>query len=485
MPDQVVVRRSAYHDSVALMAVSNDVEACAGVTAAAAVMGRPVNLGLLERQGFSLPDPRPGPNDLVLAVRAEDGDGLAAALALVDERLSVRRANGPVAESRSRSTRAAVRRRPELSLALVSVPGGSAAYEVAEALAAGLHVLCFSAGVSLADEALLKRQALDRGLLLLGPECGTAIIDGIGLGFANAVVPGPVGIVGASGTGIQEVACLLDLAGLGVSQAIGVGGRDLSAEVGGSMTLRALELLAEDKATEVIVVVSKLPGAGVAGRIEAAASAAGKPVVTALLGTGSTLEEAAQKTAALLGASLAEPRAPSARATPGAVRGLFSGGTLCTEAMIVATEVLGPIRSNVPLRPEWALADVHASRGHTFVDFGDEELTDRRVHPMVDPSLRLERLGREAADPEVGVILLDVVLGRGAHPSPAEVLAPTVEAALSRRPAGLTVVVSLCGTAADPQDLVAQATRFEQAGALVVRGTARATRVALSAAGAT
>src|SRR5712691_2697406 len=337
MPDQVVVRPSAYYDSVMLMAVSRDAAAHAAVTAAAVVMGTPVNLGLLERQGFSLPRPRPGPNDLVLALRAEDGDGLAAVLTLVDERLSARSAADRVLENRPRSTRAAVRRQ-KLSLALVSVPGTSAAYEVAEALAAGLHVFCFSGGISLADEALLKQRALESGLLLLGPECGTAIVDGVGLGFANAVAPGPVGIVGASGTGIQEIACLLDFAGVGVSQAIGVGGRDLSAQVGGAMTLRALELLAQDEATEVIVVVSKPPGPGVAERIEAAACEAGKPVVTALLGPGSTLEAAAERTAALLGVAFPAAPTSSLHATPGAVRGLFSGGTLCTEAMIIATE---------------------------------------------------------------------------------------------------------------------------------------------------
>jgi FdrA protein len=484
VPDQVVVRPSAYYDSVVLMAVSRDVAAHAGVTAAAVVMGTPVNLGLLERQGFSLPSPRPGPNDLVLALRAEDGDGLGAAITLVDERLSARSAGGQVLENRPRSTRSAVGRRQELSLALVSVPGPSAAYEVGEALAAGLHVFCFSGGISLADEALLKQRALESGLLLLGPECGTAIVDGVGLGFANAVAPGPVGIVGASGTGIQEIACLLDLAGVGVSQAIGVGGRDLSAQVGGAMTVRALELLAEDEATEVIVVVSKPPGPGVAERIEAAAGEAGKPVVTELLGPGSTLEAAAERATALIGGTFPAPPTSSLHATPGALRGLFSGGTLCTEAMIIATEALGSIYSNVPLRPEWTLVDFHASRGHTFIDFGDEEFTDRRAHPMIDPSLRLERLDREASDPEVGVVLLDVVLGRGAHPNPAEVFAPAVEAALSRRPGGLTVVASLCGTAADPQGLDVQAARLEEAGALVMRGTARATRVALGAAGA-
>jgi FdrA protein len=467
------------------MAVSNELTARAGVKAAAAVMGTPVNLELLERQGFVLPEPRPGPDDLVLAVGAEHERELAAALAHADDLLSARtRVDRVVGGVVQRSLRATVARRPDLSLAFVSVPGTSALYEVAEALAAGLHVFCFSAGLSLEDEALLKRQALGSGLLLLGPECGTAIIDGVGLGFANVLSPGPVGIVGASGTGIQEIACLLDLAGVGVSQAVGVGGRDLSAEVGGLMTLRALELLTRDPQTEVIVVVSKPPGAGIAERIEVAVSELGKPIVTALLGTCSTLEAAAMKAAAHLGAMLPPPPDLAVKLTPGSVRGLFSGGTLCGEAMTVAREALGVIHSNTPLRPEWELADVHTSRGHTFVDFGVAELTERRVHPMIDPSLRLERLEREAADRDVGVIIFDVVLGRSAHPDPAARFAPAVEAALSRRPAGLSIVASLCGAAADPQGLDAQAARLEDAGALVVRGTARATRVALAAAGA-
>jgi FdrA protein len=420
---------------------------------------------------------------------------------------------------------------------VLSVPGRHLHYEIAEALQAGLHVFCFSDGLDPATEAARKRDAARRGLLLMGPDCGTAIIDGVGLGFANAVRRGPVGIVGASGTGIQEVTCLLDAAGVGISHAIGVGGRDLSPEVGGIMTLRALDLLAADDATERLVIISKPPDPQVARLVADAAATTGKPSVLAFPGLddppplpngvsfAGSLETAAawaveggsdggglQEGGSGEGGSeqggeptqppgVVDPQppvdgAPTERvaagegerdrlstAPPGAIRGLFCGGTLCYEAMAVVARVVGRVASNIPLRPEWRLADPHRSEGHTFVDFGDDALTEGRAHPMIDPGLRNERLRREAADPETGVVLLDVVLGYGAHPDPASELAPLVERALAERPDGLSVVVSLCGADRDPQGLDGQAAALRAAGAQVTRSSAAAARLALAAAG--
>ena len=395
---------------------------------------------------------------------------------------------------------------------MLSVPGRHLHYEITEALQAGLHVFCFSDGLDPATEAARKRDAARRGLLLMGPDCGTAILDGVGLGFANAVRRGPVGVVGASGTGIQEVTCLLDAAGVGISHAIGVGGRDLSPEVGGIMTLRALDLLAADDATERLVIISKPPDPRVARLVADAAATTGKPTVLAFPGleeppplpdgvsVAGSLEAAAAwavgggaggggadgvgrwrgsrpPQAGLWTAGRASsrrrlppgrgpanrwvgfrrapiqppPTDPPPAVTPGLIRGLFCGGTLCYEAMAVVARVVGRVGSNIPLRPEWRLADPHRSEGHTFVDFGDDALTEGRAHPMIDPGLRNERLRREAADPETGVVLLDVVLGYGAHPDPAGELAPLVERALAERPGGLSVVVSLCGAAGDPR----------------------------------
>ncbi|MGN6189636.1 MAG: acyl-CoA synthetase FdrA [Conexibacter sp.] len=498
MRELVIVRSGAYHDSVTLMLVSRRVGAEAGAHDVAVGMATPLNLELLKAQGFDVADRETlGPTDLVIAIRAED-DAVESVLAAVERELSApgAAADGGPQQQVPRSLRSAVRRHPELSLALLSVPGRFAAYEAAAALEAGLHVFCFSDGVSVEHEAILKRRALDRGLLFMGPDCGTAIIDGVALGFANAVTRGPVGIVGASGTGIQEVSCLLDAAGVGISHAIGVGGRDLSAQVGGAMLRRGIELLAADDATRAIVAVSKPPDREVAAAIVELAASAGKPVVLAFLGLdappaapagveyAATLEAAAERAAALVGATLpAFDDAPlRAEPTPGFIRGIYSGGTLCKDAMAIVGEAVGTVASNIPLDPAGRLADVHQSVGHTFVDFGEDELTEGRAHPMIDPTLRLERLAREARDPEVGVILLDLVLGYGAHPDPAADLAPAIAGALSAR-ADLSVVVALCGAAGDPQGLERQQARLLEAGATVTRSNAHAARLALQAAG--
>ena len=439
MSERVLVRPGAYYDSVTLMLVSRAAGASVG-------MGTPLNVELLRDQGFAIGDDV-GPNDLVIAVRADDDEGLDAAVAAVERELAAKGAPSAAAErAAARSIAAAARREDDLSLAFLSIPGEHVAYEAAAALEAGLHVFCFSDGVSLEDEVALKRRALERGLLFMGADCGTAIIDGVALGFANAVRRGPVGIVGASGTGIQEVSCLLDAAGVGVSHAVGVGGRDLSAEVGGLMMRRGLELLAGDEATRAIVAISKPPDAAVAAAIEEAAAATGKPVV---LGFGLTLEEAARQVAELVGGSLPAFAERLARApVSGEVRGLYSGGTLCGEAERIV--------------------------GHgTFTDFGADEYTEGRAHPMIDPSLRLEHL----AAAEEPVLLLDVVLGYGAHPDPAGELAPVIEG-LDRH-----VIVALCGAEGDPQGLDAQRSRLEAAGAVVTRSNAHAARLAKAAAG--
>jgi FdrA protein len=499
--ERVEVRRGVYHDSVTLMQVSRQGEGLPGVTAAAAVAATPVNLELLARQGFAVDAEGLGPNDLVLCVRADGDEAAEAAVAAIGELLAgAGRSGGDGAGGTGevappRSLRAAARRDPDLSLAVLSVPGRHLAYEAAQAVQAGLHVFCFSDGLDVAEEAAFKRLAAERGLLFMGADCGTAILDGVGLGFANAVRRGPVGVVGASGTGIQEVTCLLDAAGVGVSHAVGVGGRDLSVAVGGTMTLRALELLAGDAPTRAIVVISKPPDPRVAERVAAAAAATGKPVALAFPGMDAppplpagvafagSLEAAAAWAASSQGAAPPADTVETVAVTPGAIRGLFSGGTLCYEAMAVVAAVAGRVASNIPLRPEWRLADAARSDGHTFVDFGDDAMTEGRAHPMIDPSLRAERFRREAADPETGVVLLDVVLGYGAHPDPAGELAPLVQEALAARPGGLTVVVALCGAAGDPQGLDRQATALRAAGAVVTRSSAHAARLALTAAG--
>ncbi|OLB76611.1 MAG: hypothetical protein AUI14_18215 [Actinobacteria bacterium 13_2_20CM_2_71_6] len=361
----------------------------------------------------------------------------------------------------------------------VSTPGRYAVLDALDALDAGASVLLFSDNVPVADEVRLKELAAARGLLVMGPDCGTAVIGGVGLGFANVVRPGPVGLVAASGTGAQHVLSLLDAAGVGVSHCLGVGGRDLSSAVAGRSTLAALDALDADEGTELILVVSKPPAPEVADKVRAHAATLSTPVVFALLGFGAPdLTAAVEGVLGTLGRPVPAPwpvwhpaSRPASRGD--ALRGLFAGGSLCDEAMVLASAVLGPIGSNIPLRPEWT---VHSGpdRGHTMLDLGSDELTLGRPHPMIDGSLRLEHLRAEAADPSCAVVLLDVVLGYAADPDPAASLAPAIGAI--RGPA---VVVSLTGTAGDPQGLYRQAEALRDAGATVFLSNAQAARYAV------
>ena len=431
---KVEVRPGTYRDSIVLMLASARMAAVDGVEAAMAAMATPLNLDVLMQSGLWDPSlERCGPDDLILAARGVDPEaGIRAGEAALSERLKSERENqaGPA----PRTVRAAARRLPGANLAVISVPGQHAPWACWDALLAGLSVFCFSDNVVVEDEVQLKEEALRRGLLFMGPDCGTAIIDGVGLGFWNEVPRGHVGIVGASGTGIQELCCLLAHQGVGVSHAIGVGGRDLSPEVGGSMTHEAIRRLDDDADTEVIVVVSKQ----VAGELSLPSlPTTRKPLVPALLAPGIDLTEVALRVG---GGSL--PPDPKPLTWDGPVEGIFSGGTLRDEAALI-----------------WQ-AD-QASDRFRAIDYGADEFTRGRPHPMIDQRLRLEAIGRAR-----GLVYLDVVLGHGAHPDPARDLAP----ALAGRPA----VVALIGTEEDPQGLSRQRAAFEAAGAHVYLSNSRA-----------
>mgnify|MGYP001817405195 CR=1 FL=1 len=467
MIDSIQVRPSTYHDSVRLMQASRAVQGAPGIDEALVAMATPLNLDLLGDMGFDAgPAKEAGPNDMIVAIRGADDDAIAHALQVLDDSLQAEVAAeaGMLGAPTGHMVRSVA---AEADLALISVPGEFAFVEAMDALRRGLHVMIFSDNVPLEQEVALKQRAAAEGLLVMGPDCGTAIVNGVGLGFANAVLPGPVGIVGAAGTGIQQVCCLLDEAEVGVRHALGTGGRDLSAEVGASSTLRGLAALDADPSVEVVVVVSKPPTPEVAASVRAAAERCSTPTVVAFLGDpGVTLEGAVVETLEVLG--VAAPEFPSwrgpERPRPGVLKGLFSGGSLCSEAAHIAS-VLGPVG-----RAEQAGA-------HTMVDYGDDEYTRGRAHPMIDQRVRLDRLEEAIRDPEVGVILLDVVLGHGAHPDPASELAPVIETAGAGGP---PVIVSLCGTRSDPQDRERQALTLDEAGASVWLSNAAAARHAVS-----
>lgn len=483
----IEVRKGAYADSVALLQVSKDVAASPGVQDAQVAMATPLNRDLLEQMGFSIPEC--SPNDMVVALRLDSADGLPAALQAVESALAAtsrHRGDGAVEVSEPRTTASAMIRF-DTSLALVSVPGEYAATEAMDALDHGQDVMIFSDNVPLAHEIALKKMAEDRGLLVMGPDCGTAVLGGVGLGFANAGRPGTVGLVAASGTGCQQLMCLLDNAGVGVSAALGVGGRDLSAEVGGLSAKQALRRLDADPGTEQIIIVSKPPAAEVADDLRAFTEGLSTPVQFALLGVGQPdLTSAAERILTGLGRAVpAWPSwgTPTSSPQPGFLRGLFVGGTLCDESMLIASETLGPIRSNIPLDPALALDSTMSAAAHLMIDFGDDSLTVGRAHPMIDPTIRLEHLGRSAADPDTAVILLDVVLGHGAESDPAAALAPAISRAIATaRESGreLPVVVACVGTEADPQNLTRQATALAAVGAEVFLSNAQAVRRAVS-----
>ncbi len=474
---KVLLHRGRYADSVALMQLSQAAARGDGVLAAQAAMASPLNVELLVGAGFRLPDGW-GPNDLVVAVRARDEASLDAALAGIEQALVERPrvgAAGGTEEQPPRTVSAAARRTGP-ALALISVPGAHAFTEAMDALDAGCDVLIFSDNVTVEHEVRLKQVAAERGRLVMGPDCGTAVVAGAGLGFSHSLDPGPVGLVAASGTGAQQVLCLLDAAGVGVSAALGVGGRDLSAAVGGLSTRAALTLLDADPATDLIVVVSKPPDPTVAAEIRALAHTLDSSVQFALLGAGEPdLTAAVEAVLGQLGRSVPSWPSwpgPSEPAAGPYLRGLFAGGTLCDEAMVIASAALGEIGSNIPLRGDWRIDPSVPPPGHAMIDFGDVALTVGRPHPMIDQSLRLARLHLEADDPNAGVLLLDVVLGHGAHPDPAAELAPAIAAARSRRP--VPVVVTLVGAKRDPQDLLGQARALQAAGAHVFTSNAQA-----------
>jgi FdrA protein len=508
VPTAALTKKNFYKDSVALMRISQTVGGREGVARVSLLMGTPANKDILGQAGLLVADlAGAAPADLMILVEGEQS-----ALAPAFEAIEAALAGGEAAPSAGtleiapRSIAMGQERLAGATLAQVSVPGPYAAAEALKALKRGLHVFLFSDNVPLAEEQAVKRLAAKKSLLVMGPDCGTAIIAGVPLGFANAVRRGGIGVVGASGTGMQEVTCRIHQLGEGVSHAIGTGSRDVYEEIGGTTLLAALELLARDPATRVIVIVSKPPAASVAERALAAVRKSGKPAVVLFLGADlpgggnvhpvATLEQAAVAAVALVRGTQFTPAASPAPAgfeaavaklTPSQkfLRGLYSGGTYCTEAQLVWRGAGIAAWSNAPLDKRLALPHHAASREHTAIDLGADEFTVGRPHPMIDFTARLERFAAEARDPAVAAIVLDVVLGYGAHPDPAGALAPAVRAAraaAAREGRALLVLGFLCGTEEDPQALSSQTAQLAESGMILAAGSTAAAALAARAA---
>jgi FdrA protein len=511
VPTSAAVRPGFYKDSVALMRVAQQVAARDGVSRATLVMGTPANKAILESAGML--DARLAeatPADLLIAVEAgSQGDADAAvkeAELLLTSDAGVASAQATV-ESAPRSISMAMEGAHGATLAQISVPGPYAAAEALKAVKRGLHVFLFSDNVPIEEERAVKAAADKKGLLVMGPDCGTAILGGVPLGFANAVRRGSIGVVGASGTGIQHVTALIHQLGLGISHAIGTGSRDVLDEVGGVTMKRAFAMLAEDADTQVIVIVSKPPGKKVADEVLGLAQRAGKLVVVLFLGTASvkrsggltvvaTLEEAATAAVALATTGAYKPARSMLDGTATLpaelsmlaksqryVRGLYSGGTFCTEAQLVLRAAGVLTWSNVPMEKPRGMPDRAPSVSHCLIDLGADEFTVGRPHPMIDHTVRGERLVAEARDPETALVLLDIVLGHGSHPDPAGALAPYIRearAAATRGGRHLILVGFVCGTEDDPQQLSAQTRKLRESGVNIVSSSTAAARLAAS-----
>ncbi len=502
------VLKNVYRDSVALMRLSREMESLESISQATAIMGTENNKELLRQAGL-LDDAglAAGPNDLIVAFDLASSELEPGTLSWFQERLEAREQGLSAGQDyRPRSLEGAVRALPEANLAIISVPGEYAAREARKSLDLGLHVLMFSDNVPIEDEVSLKQHARNLGLFMMGPDCGTAVVNGAPLGFANAVPKGRVGLVSASGSGLQQVMCLLAQAGEGVSHGLGVGGRDLSEEVNGIMMLEGLKALEQDPDTEVIVLISKPPAQTARARVITAVRTSPKPCVVAFLGelpevvaegrvyAEMTLEDAALRALALLGKvdppwlGVSRENTKRIKAVSGSlsgsqrgIRGLYSGGTLCYEALVLLKEM----GHQVCLEEDLSNGESMDSRALTardvLTDLGDDRYTIGRPHPMIDFRTRCERVLQAASQPEIGVLLLDVILGYGAHPDPAAELVPAMEEAQRIvRSSGreLACVISLCGSPEDPQGLLQQQQAFAEAGAVVARSNALAVRIA-------
>lgn len=498
MVTKTVIRQNAYHDSVTLMSLSSKISELDGVDEAVVSMGTDMNKELLENVGLNTEESDNAKNsDLIIAIRANSDESYENAFEKVDELLSSKESEDGNFEKRNpKSLDGAVHLLEDANMVIISVPGEFAAREAEKALDKNLHVMIFSDNVSIEEEVRLKEKARDKGLLVMGPDCGTASINGVGLCFANKVNKGNIGLVGASGTGLQEVMVQIDRLGGGISQAIGTGGRDLKKEVGGIMMLEGLKALEKDKDTEVIVLISKPPAKSVEKKILEYVEKMDTPVVVSFIEGNSkvvkkigatfgyNLYDTAKKAVELANKDIkidvdektndlkkqiddAKQRLNKEQKY---VRGLYGGGTLCAESLAVLREHLDGIKSNVAKHDDEKLLDTDNYAGNVLLDLGEDEFTQGRPHPMIDPTIRLNRIKKEAKDKTVGVILLDFELGYGSHEDPVGATIPAIEKAkkIAKDNNNQIIFVGyICGTNKDKQDLNKQTKMLKDAGVII------------------
>jgi succinyl-CoA synthetase alpha subunit len=503
MASGFVIRKNQYYDSVFLMSVNRRISEAGGVQQTAVLMGSPTNKQLLVDIGIQGgPIDAAQPNDLIVAVIADTPAIVENVLGRLDEWLAAIQENAPSVSVRTFEEGLA--QLPNANLAVISVPGEYAAREANKALDSGLNVFLFSDNVSIEDELELKQKAAGKGLLVMGPDCGTSLIGGAGIGFANAVRRGPIGAIGAAGTGLQEFTSQVHNAGSGISHAIGTGSHDLSEKIAGRTTLAALEALEADPQTRLIAILSKPPASHTLERLLERIKACKKPVVACFLGVHSrllagkpnlqaarTIDEAVSMALAYTDGQTAIPATELTPEVLAAIRkekqawspeqkylrGILAGGTFCYQSQQILIDAGLTIHSNSPFEPRYKLEHPDQSREHTIVDMGDDFYMLGKPHPMIDGTMRRRRILAESRDPQVAVLYLDFILGYNASMDPAGELVEALREAKQvtrQRGGSLTVVASVCGTETDPQDLNLQVKMLREAGVLVFRSNAQA-----------
>lgn len=505
---KIIIRKNTYYDSIFLMNLSEEIQKSEGIKQVILLMGTDMNKTVLE--DLKITNKRTDsatPNDLMIIIEAELEEHIKKAILKLDNIISGSNAELQTDKNINYNTlEMALKESPDINLAFISIPGQYVADEAKKVIDKGITPFIFSDNVPLSEEVELKKLAEKKDIFIMGPGCGTSVINGISIGLMSAVRQGSIGIVGASGSGIHEVAVLIDRGGLGISQAIGTGGRDLLDDVGGITMIHGLKLLNRDPSTKVIVLISKPPGLNTMKRVLNEVSSCNKPVVVNFLGGDEnavkeanaypafTLEDTALKAISLakneklpkniissykegLKLIAMEEKRKNNNQSEKYLRGLFFGGTHCEESILILQDMLSELYSNIKFQKAVQLENVNQSYKHTLIDIGAEEFTKGKPHPVIDPSIIKERLWKEGSDSNVVVILLDILLGYGAHIDPAGVIEDTlrlIKEKAEKDQRHLSIIVSVCGTRKDPQNLYTQLEKLKKIGCIIMPSNAQA-----------
>jgi FdrA protein len=502
--------KHTYNDSIVLMQFTVELEAMPGIEKAAIMMGTPAVLQFLKESSLLVEDVKNiSSDDMVIAVTGKTEDDVRNALEKIisklrNNELQSNAIDGLPGNLQEKNEDGFLWKDVPLDsrIALISVPGQYAAAEAWRAIKSNRHVMLFSNNVMIADEIALKKAGEERNLLIMGPDCGTAIINGVPLGFANKIKRGNIGIVAGAGSGLQELTCLIDRMECGISHAIGTGGRDLKSEVNGITTKMGLALLKEDPKTEVIVLLSKPPDQRVAEDVLNPAKITGKPVVVCMLGMeweksnpenihfASTIEEAARVAVGLSRKTYSRPTGNHHQdikrnnSVPNRfIRGFFSGGTLAYETYLLLQKEFVDVYSNSPIDPKYKIGieGLEEAR-HIILDLGTEEFTTGLPHPMIDGRWRSDLIARAGKNKEVAIILFDIILGFGADSNPSSLIIESIRSArkcAEREKRSLSFIASIIGTEKDPQCYSKQYEILQSEGVQIADSNAQAAQKAI------